>query len=146
MTWRALFISPYPAATWHTFTRRFLELWGRAGVREGTGGLTPALLFGADVEGGAAALEKHQAAYLANVLRDALGFAGAKAGSRQYTSQRHPPRSPPPSALFLCYNSQTAWSVSFNWRIGSVNAHHLSALGLDGCYSHTASMIHLALR
>ena len=67
--------------TWHTFRRRFLELWAAKGVEAGTAGLTPAMLFaaGAGEEGDAAsALAKHQDAYMADVLKDSLGFAGAK--------------------------------------------------------------------
>lgn len=69
------------STTWGTFRRRFLELWTAVGVNEGTAGLTPGVLFSSEAgaEGdAAAALAKHQEAYVAELLKDSLGFAGAK--------------------------------------------------------------------
>ena len=67
--------------TWRVFETRFIQLWNERGVRLGHAGLTPASLFD-PAEGGEGAakeaLAAHQRAYLANVLKDSLGYAGAK--------------------------------------------------------------------
>ena len=62
--------------TWHTFERRFLQLWDERGVAAGTAGITPASVYGGSA--GEDALRAAQKAYLESVLRDSLAFAGAK--------------------------------------------------------------------
>jgi 5-methylthioribose kinase len=62
--------------TWHTFERRFLELWDEKGVADGTAGITPASVYGESA--GEEALRAAQKAYVKGVLRDSLAFAGAK--------------------------------------------------------------------
>ena len=62
--------------TWHTFERRFLQLWDEKGVEDGTAGVTPASVYGGIA--GEDALRAAQKAYLKSVLRDSLAFAGAK--------------------------------------------------------------------
>ena len=62
--------------TWHTFERRFLELWDEKGVADGTAGVTPASVYGESA--GEEALRAAQKAYVKGVLRDSLAFAGAK--------------------------------------------------------------------
>lgn len=64
--------------TWQTFERRFLEQWDEQGVRDDTGGLSPAMLFGEGVTDGQAALKAHQSAFMRKIWADSLGFAGAK--------------------------------------------------------------------
>ena len=62
--------------TWHTFERRFLQLWDERGVAAGTAGITPASVYGGSA--GEDALCAVQKAYMKGVLRDSLAFAGAK--------------------------------------------------------------------
>ena len=62
--------------TWHTFERRFLQLWDERGVAAGTAGITPASVYGGSA--GEDALRAVQKAYMKGVLRDSLAFAGAK--------------------------------------------------------------------
>jgi len=62
--------------TWHTFERRFLQLWDERGVAAGTAGITPASVYGGSA--GEDALRAVQKAYVKGVLRDSLAFAGAK--------------------------------------------------------------------
>jgi 5-methylthioribose kinase len=70
--------------TWRTFEKRFIELWDATGVREGTAGVTPASVYDARVvdadskRGAEEALRATQKKYLSDVLRESLGYAGAK--------------------------------------------------------------------
>ena len=65
-------------STWSVFEKRFLEQWNEQGVRNDCGSLSPAILYGADVSNGSAALASHQQAFMQRIWADSLGFAGAK--------------------------------------------------------------------
>ena len=64
--------------TWIVFEQRFTQLWNEKGVADGTAGVTPEMVYGAQCAGGAEALKAYQRRFLGDVLEDALGFAGAK--------------------------------------------------------------------
>ena len=64
--------------TWIVFEQRFTQLWNEKGVADGTAGVTPGMVYGAQCAGGAEALKAYQRRFLGDVLEDALGFAGAK--------------------------------------------------------------------
>ena len=62
---------------WNLFAAKFAAEWTKAAAGA-PGDACPPLVFGAGAAQGAEALAAYQAAYLRDLLGDALGFAGAK--------------------------------------------------------------------
>ncbi|GAB4820787.1 hypothetical protein N2152v2_007833 [Parachlorella kessleri] len=58
---------------WEKFSEQFLRLW----TEQGRGDAYPATLFGPEADGGPAALEAAQSAFMADLWRDSVGFMGA---------------------------------------------------------------------